>query len=575
MSKVSSYILIVILLLIGFSPIIGETVTASRDTSDWGEASGGLRLRAIFESSAARGGSMAVNPELIAVNHPLLETRCLTTKIDGSRMVLRVFDEVVGKPSHFWLHSEHRKLPDIDIAIDNITDIVQFGSLLFGPFLPDWPASDQARGQLELFIPPNEDEYWSGVLSSAPFQFKIIEANYDMEEITFVIPTKLVLAEGPSITFDSASIDTVTILGRRGYYRAASTRCSGMLIAGHLTGGSGEADSVALPFLPHLRMGRPLPGSRLFVNGETTIEIKVDIYEAKNKPWFYHGLNFDGPYKTIWQKTFKLGISRDELLALTPGDEDEHDYSTCLVPYRVRLEGDKLLSFGKMDVLPYEFQLMKGNSIGYSILVNNRNVGCYKGYPQSPLTRLRKHPSCDSPVEIMFRIFEYKYGKFRDKDNRACGSSQTLWLSKCTIDKDSGTFALEASDDYGPRVWGWRRWRQCCIPGSLNMTEDGRIVFDSTDMLTVSFKPWSNNIPLIRITVDEGPPELLSTQLCNPLARWHPSVPKDSTVEVTIDIVAHGPPSIPDVISARAFWSKSYRLSSSNCTIRPNQGGAK
>jgi hypothetical protein len=313
----------------------------------------------------------------------------------------------------------------------------------------------------------------------------------------------------------------------------------------------------------------------LFVDGETTIELHTTLYEAKTKPEFYKGINFSGPHRTLWQETFRVTASRDELLALTPNEEEQVDYRTCLVPHTVRLEGDRKLSFRKGDVSPQELQLKKGNAIGYSVLVNKKNVGCYKDYPRSPLTRLPKHPTCDSPAEIMLRIFQYEPGHFRGKDDRQCGSSQTLWLATRTVDSDSGAFDLQASDDFGPRRWGWRRWRECRVPKDLELTTDGRIVFDSTNLQVIGFTLWSDQLPLVRITVDDGPPKLVSTQLCNPIAVWHPTHEDDDSVKVTIDVTVTEPPNVPDAKSPRAVWSRSYWLSSQVTGASPTGGDAK
>jgi hypothetical protein len=550
----------VAILLITLCLLVGEPARASGVPSTWGEVCQGLRLRVEVDEAVVRDSSFKIGLELFATRDSALNASHFTTKIDDARITLRVFEDATGKSRRFEQKFGSKHFPEIDIAIDSIADSIRLGAVRYRPFALDWPVTDHAWGQLELFIPNNDSENWSGVLVSAPFDFTIEEPDVETEEFSFVVPKGLVLVEGPRISFDSISVDTITVRSRRGYHRVASTRCSGAESAGVLAAKINDLGETELPFLPYLPMWQPLPGSGLFVDGQTTIELDVDLYEAQSIPDFHLGIHFSGPHRILWQRTFGLKITKDQLLALTPDGDEQIDYRTCLVPHRVRLEGDKLLSFRKGDASPQELQLKKGNAIGYSVLVNNQNVGCFEGYPQSPLTKLPNRPSCDSPVEVMLRIFQYERGMLQGEHDRLCRTFQTLWLAKCTIERDSGAFDLKVSDDFGPRRSGWRRWRQCRIPNSLSLTSNGRVEFDSTDMQVIDFRPWSDYLPLIRITVDVQQPELVSTQLCNPIAVWHPANEKDTSVEIKIDIIVSEPPDLPDAATSRAIWSRSYQL---------------
>lgn len=575
MNKTKPHFPTVAILLITLILVLGEVDAASHGPGRWGELSGGLRLRASVDSAVVRSEDIGIAVDLLVAHDSSRHNARLSTRVDGARLTLQVYDEKTGGSRRSNLTPGRRNFPDFDIALDSVSDSIQLGTVQFSPFLKDWPTGDHVWAKLELFIPTGTDGHWSGVLTSAPFELILVEPEFDMEEFSFVVPTKLTLIEGPSISYDSASVDTITVQSRVGYHRGASTQSSGGHIAGPLAANTDDKGKVNLPFLPHMFGMRPLPGTGLFVDGRTTIEFKVDLFEAQNKPRFYHGVNETGPHRILWQRTFGLTVSKDELLALTPSADDQIDYRTCMVPHRLRLEGNKQLFFERWDTSPQELQVKKGNALGYTVRVDGQDIGCFEGYPQSPLIKLPKHPSCDSPAEVIFRIFHYEKGSFPKKDDWRLGHSQTLWLSKCTIDSDSGAFDLEASDDFGPRRSGWRRWRRCRIPRNLSLTADGRIEFDSTDMHSVDFRPWSDHLPLIRITVGEHPPKLVSTQLSNPLALWHPTDQRDTSVVVRIDIITPEPPALPDAATTRALWSKSYRVSASGTVTRPDEGVVK
>jgi len=541
--------------------IRGERVSAS---DEWGPESGGLRMRAEVKEPVVRYETVSADLEIL-IDHELLgKVKCFTPQEKGSQIFLRVYDEEEGQSRQFYA-----RLPaSIDVDFDSLTDIVRIGKLEWCPFSNGWPNGDRVWGYVELFVPSGSDEYWSGILTSAPFELRLTAPPEDMNVFSFVIPTRLVLVKGPRFSFDSTSLDTIGVPSRRDFHLIGRTTCAGFESAGPISAKVNDNGQLELPFLPFLQMGHPLPGTHMFIDGETTVEIHAELYESLNIPEFHIGTHFYGPHRLLWKHTFRLTITKEELFAATPDDEGDFNYRTFLIPVRLHLGDRRHLSFTPADARPFELRLTEGKAIGYSVSVNGRNMGCHEGVPRSPLIELSKRSSCDSPAEVTLRMFQYEKGALGNAGDRNCGSTQTIWHSRCTVAGDSGTFDLKASDINKPIKSGWSRWRQCKIPRDLRLTGDGSIEFDTTDMMTVDFTPWAKSLWLLRITVDDNAPVVSSTQLRNPISTWHRESPTDSLIQVTFDIIVVDSNGIPVPERQRPLYSKTYLVRASE---QPNR----
>ncbi len=535
-----------------------------------------LRLRAEADSFVIRDHDLSIGLDIIPAESFEGDARHLKTENSNANINLRIYDERTGISRFLGKRFHDKDFPRVDIALDSLSDTIRLGTVQFKPFAFGTPERGKAWGQIELYIPPDSDNSnWFGVLKSHPFEIKIIEPDSELERFSFIAPAKLQWADGPRLVYDSTSFDTVTVLIPPDYALTGQTRMGGLRMAGGLRISiSGEGDTI-LPNLPYLPNGWPLPGLNLFIDGECTAKLTSKLYLSQSPPDLHLVMQFAGPYEVLWEKTYEPKLTLDEFRDLTPDEDENIDFRTCMVPLKLRLGEDKRLSFRKYDCAPYEFRIDKGSELGYSIFLNKTDVRCYDSYPLSPLTKLKDSPTCDSPVEVEFRIFQYKPERFKEKRDRSCGSSKTLWFSSCTLTSDTGTFVLEEKNEPRHHYPDRPSFFECEIPRDLRLTSDGKIEFDEDNMMRINIRRGYNSLPVLKIKIGDFPSKLISTCLTNPVAVMDPGIVGDSTIEVTIGITYCRQSENQDAEATRSFWSKSYTLSIGEKTDRSEETGTK
>ena len=520
----------------------------------------GVRIAASFESSMGSANVATVKARLYCVeplpNHPSR----LISDIKDARFTFRIYDKSKGQVFENSLIRYRRDYPKIDISIDSLVADTLSLSLVFGPLPYELTDLDSATGLLELFIPPDTNDNWSGLIASEPFPVVIHYPADELEETTFLAPRQIRLGRGPTLYCDSLDIDTLTVTSHRGLYLIRIAHLGSPHIPERIPAERHDRSFMQLPTLPELKeLGFPFSAFQ-FEDGKVTVDIDISICESVNKPSSRMGIDFNGPHKVLWSKTYSVTITSDEYLGDLVDPDDNIDFRTCLIPYRVRVRPDKTIGFDKRDLVPMELRVSPGHDIGYAVTLDKQQRECFTGPPQSPLRQLRRKPSSDNPVEVTLCVFQYDTVSTHEHDRPMCDRTQNFLCRGCKIDQDTGTFSLFIPDPLPSPGRPSFRWRQYMVPRSVAVSPEGDVVFDSTDMLPVGFSHADGQWPLFRVTLGEQQSQLMATQLPYPITKWRPISSEDSAAGITIEIVTFNPTNIPRGDTPFAIWSRSYQL---------------
>ncbi|RME21495.1 MAG: hypothetical protein D6800_12030 [Candidatus Zixiibacteriota bacterium] len=474
-----------------------------------------------------------------------------------------MYEKESGVLRRFELEPTRSEFPDTSILLDSLAVQPWTAHIQLSRSANVVSADDSAWAEVELIAPYSDSNQWSGVLTSAPLLLTFDGFSHGMEPFSFLAPRRLFLAEGPRLSYDSTKLDTITVMSHQRYVRVGITQIPANLmrsLAASVIAAKADSDgNTQLPILPTLESTGSIPGTELFVDSEATITVLTELHEAEQPPEFHIGVHFHSRHNLLWRKKYRLTVSFKEFRTMTPPPDAGVDVRTCLVPSQLTISNKRLV-FSRNRTVPYEFRVGKGSTLGYAVQVNGRRVECRAGYPQSPLTTLRKHISCNNPVDVTLSILSGRVPATAGSDRSVCDYARSLWFGHATITSDSGTFDVTPVKGAVINTRSGRRWRECRVPKKLIMKADGSIVFDSTAWTFVDFFTWSNQLPLFRLTLDNQSPRLLSTFLVNPLARWHPGKQADSVTNVRLDLVSIDTTRVPTPEKAQSFWSHSYEL---------------
>lgn len=544
-------------------PIVPHATAQTTDSdSGWGAPSNGLQMRATVHRDIYRDSAILVTLEFRAVQEPGLDTVCLSTDVSGWTLGIRLTDINNGKSRLTKYRNGGRRYPSFDTTCclapgqELSHDSIRFESLGRA-----FPSALDVAGNVEFFVPPNDSGYWSGVLISEPVAFTALLPDSGYEQIMFLVPRQFRIVDGPRITYDDSSPDTISVRSRRGFYRFfISKRGGGTSIANlpHVV----VDDTSDLPSdIPIVRDLMVIGEPGIFVDG---------VYKSSSSTWKvyeqigglgYHATEmFQTPHKLLWSDSASIVVNKRLWDSLTAVKAESYEHQSYMVPSHIHVGQNRFVTLEDSDLAPFECAIPRGHRLGYYIVYSYETIASGAGLPSDTIARLPDSTPPEADKQLVFCVCSFEPDSESARNGQLWHGAPTYWVGHVTLNRDTGDFTLEQrgateSDKKRETVW-----RTAYTPRSLRFNHDFSISYDTTDMHTIEYRSRTTSMPLYRLTVADHEPQIISSQLPQPLLTLTEDQVEQGTVEITLELILTDSEMRRDPMKAGALWSETYKM---------------